>query len=107
MYEFNTEIEIFGEARPCIVEWDPLDDLVIVRNVHIALIVEHRWNHRGELKPRQERIEMEIKVILSEDQIFELVERIRAACAKARADDYHDSAMQDWEEKNRRLLRAA
>lgn len=106
MYEFKTEIEFFGETRPCIVGWDPLDDLAIVRRVRIALVVEHQWTRRGELKPWQERVEMEIKEILSEDQIWEMVHRIRADGVRRYADDYDDGRMQDWEEKNRRLLAA-
>lgn len=108
MNEFQTEIDLFGEERPCVVTWEPCWGDIYISVVEVALLIESDWTPQGKYKPGNvvERRAMDVLPILSDAQALVLVKQIRAACAKARADDYHDSAMQDWEEKNRRLLAA-
>lgn len=104
--EFETTVEFFGEERPCTVTWEPCWGDIYISAVEIALIIESNWTPQGKYRSHVERRVMDVLPILSDSQALALTKQIRAACAKARAEDYDDGRMQDWEEKNRRLLAA-
>ena len=107
MNEFDTEIVFFDEERPCIVTWEACWGDVYISKVEIALLIQGNWTPQGKHKPGHvERRVMDVLPILSDSQALALTKQIRAACAKARAEDYHDSDLQDWEER-RRYARAA
>lgn len=107
MNEFETTFYFFDEERPCVVTWEACWGDVYISKVEIALLIHGNWTPQGKHKPGHvERRVMDVLEILSDAQALDLVKQIRAACAKARAEDYDDSRMMTWEEKNRRLLAA-
>ena len=68
--------------------------------------VNETYTSLGLYSPRTERRWLDITSILSDRQALALTRAIKEAAQKARAEDYHDSALQDWEER-RRYARAA
>lgn len=97
--EFRTEIEFFGEDREVVVEWDAVDGECVVRSVTVALIVENQWTPQGKWKQWTERYELDVKSILSDEQIFILARRIKADCLHRAAEDFDDSRLMDREER--------
>ena len=79
---------------------------IYLEKVEIALEVNETYTSLGLYSPRTERRWLDITSILSDCQALALVKAIKAAAEKARAEDYHDSDLQDWEER-RRYARAA
>lgn len=106
MYEFETEVDFLDEIRPCSVGWNWVDKEVVVRSVEIVLVVESNWTPHGEFKIWREKFVMDVKTIVSDEQIYNFASMIKADLMKRTAEDYDDGKMQDWEEKNRRLLAA-
>ena len=106
MNEFETEIELAGETRPAHVSYEAVWGDLYLEKIEIALDVDENYTSLGIYRPRTERRWLDITSILSDRQALELVKAIKAAAEKARAEDYHDSALQDWEER-RRYARAA
>jgi|GEM_PF-2359940 len=106
MNEFETELEFAGETRPASVTWGTACGDAYIEKVEIALVVNDTYTSLGVYSPHIERRVLDVTAILSDRQALALVQQIRAACAKARAEDYDDGRMMDWEEKNRRLLAA-
>ena len=104
--EFETEIELAGETRPAHVSFDAVWGDIYLEKVEIALEVNETYTSLGLYSPRTERRWLDITSILSDCQALALVKAIKAAAEKARAEDYHDSDLQDWEER-RRYARAA
>lgn len=106
MNEFETELDLAGETRPVRIYWDSVWGDLCIDRVELALEINESYTGLGAYAPHTVRRWTDITPIVSEDQALALVKQIRAACAKARAEDYDDGKMQDWEEKNRRLLAA-
>ncbi len=103
MNEFETEIELAGETRPLQVSFDAVWGDIYLEKVEIALDVNETYTSLGVYSPRTDRRWLDISPIISDIQALALTRAIKEAAQKARAEDYHDSALQDWEEKNRRL----
>ena len=106
MNEFKTELELAGEPRPALVSFDEVWGDIYMERVEIALDVNETYTSLGIYSPRTERRWLDITSILSDRQALALVKAIKAAAEKAGAEDYHDSDLQDWEER-RRYTRAA
>lgn len=106
MNEFSTELDLAGETRPALVTWDSVWGDIYLEKVELALDVDENYTALGIYSPRTERRWLDITSILSDCQALALTRAIKEAAQKARAEDYHDSALQDWEER-RRYARAA
>ena len=106
MNEFETELDFAGETRPVVVTYDEVWGDIYLEKVELALLVNETYTSLGIYRPRVERRTLDITAILSDLQALELTREIKAAAEKARAEDYHDSDLQDWEER-RRYARAA
>ena len=106
MNEFMTELDLAGETRPARVTWDSVWGDIYLEKVELALDVNETYTSLGIYSPRTERRWLDITSVLSDREALALVKELRAASAKARDEDYDDGRMQDWEEKNRRLLAA-
>ena len=106
MNEFETEIELAGETRPAHVSYEAVWGDLYLEKIEIALDVDETYTSLGLYSPRTERRWLDITSILSDCQALALVKAIKAAAEKAGAEDYHDSDLQDWEER-RRYARAA
>lgn len=103
MNEFETELDFAGETRPAVVTYDEVWGDIYIERVEIALVVNETYTSLGIYSPRTERRWLDITSILSDRQALELTREIRDAARQARAEEYDDGRMQDWEEKNRRL----
>lgn len=103
MNEFSTELELAGETRPARVTWDAVWGDLYIERVEIALIVNETYTSLGIYDPRPITRWLDVTPILSDTQALALTRtrKIKAAAEKARAEDYHDSDMQDWEERQR------
>lgn len=101
MNEFKTELDLAGETRPAHVSFDAVWGDIYLEKVEIALEVNETYTSLGIYSPRTERRWLDITSILSDRQALELTREIKAAAEKARAEDYHDSDLQDWEERQR------
>ena len=99
MNEFETEIELAGETRPAHVSFDAVWGDIYLEKVELALDVDENYTALGIYSPRTERRWLDVTPILSDTQALALTRKIKAAAEKARAEDYHDSDMQDWEER--------
>ena len=106
MNEFETELDFAGETRPVVVTYDKVWGDIYLEKVELALLVNETYTSLGIYSPRVERRTLDITSILSDRQALALVKAIKAAAEKAGAEDYHDSDLQDWEER-RRYARAA
>ena len=106
MNEFETELDFAGETRPVVVTYDEVWGDIYLEKVELALLVNETYTSLGIYRPRVERRTLDITSILSDRQALALTRAIKEAAQKARAEDYHDSALQDWEER-RRYARAA
>lgn len=107
MYEFETKVDFLGEERPAKVAWDWAEDQVWVQGIEIALILERDWTPRGEYKRWRERFVVDVKTILSDDQISDFARQIKAAEVKRAAEEFSDGRLLDWEWRNRRLRAAS
>ena len=106
MNEFETEIELAGETRPLRVSYEAVFGDLYLEKIEIALDVDENYTSLGIYSPRTERRWLDITSVVSDRQALALTRAIKEAAQKARAEDYHDSALQDWEER-RRYARAA
>ena len=106
MNKFETELELAGETRPAHVSFDAVWGDIYLEKVEIALDVNETYTSLGGYSPRTDRRWLDITPIISDIQALALIREIKEAAQKARAEDYHDSALQDWEER-RRYARAA
>lgn len=106
MSEFKTELELAGETRPALVTFDEVWGDIYLERVEIALDVNETYTSLGIYSPRVERRRLDVTSVLSDRQALDLTREIKEAARKARADDYDDSRMQDWEER-RRYAKAA
>lgn len=106
MNKFETELELAGETRPAHVSFDAVWGDIYLEKVEIALDVKETYTSLGLYSPRTERRWLDITSILSDRQALELTREIKEAARQARAEDYDDGRMQDWEER-RRYARAA
>lgn len=97
--EFRTEIDFFGEDRIAVVDWDVVDGECVVREVVLSLLVEHNWTPSGEFKRWQERYEMDVKPLLSDEQISILARRVKTDCDRRSSEDFDDSILMDIEER--------
>ena len=104
--EFETEIELAGETRPLRVSYEAVFGDLYLEKIEIALDVDENYTSLGIYSPRTERRWLDITSVVSDRQALALTRAIKEAAQKARAEDYHDSALQDWEER-RRYARAA
>ena len=103
MNKFETELELAGETRPAHVSFDAVWGDIYLEKVEIALDVNETYTSLGGYSPRTDRRWLDITPIISDRQALELTREIRDAARQARAEEYDDGRMQDWEEKNRRL----
>ena len=103
MNKFETELELAGETRPAHVSFDAVWGDIYLEKVEIALDVNETYTSLGVYSPRTDRRWLDITPIISDRQALELTREIRDAARQARAEEYDDGRMQDWEEKNRRL----
>ena len=101
MNEFETELEFAGEARPARVTWDAVWGDLYIERVEIALIVNETYTSLGIYDPRPITRWLDVTPIISDTQALALTKAIKAAAEKARAEDYDDGRMQDWEERQR------
>jgi len=99
MNEFETELDLAGEARPALVTWEAVRGDIYIERVEIALLVNETYTSLGLYSPRIERRSLDITSILSDTQALALTRKIKAAAEQARAEDYEDGRMQDWEER--------
>lgn len=99
MNEFETELEFSGETRPARVTWDAVWGDLYIERVEIAMVVNETYTSMGIYDPRPITIWLDVTEIISDRQALALTRKIKAAAEKARAEDYHDSDMQDWEER--------
>lgn len=102
MYEFETVVDFIGESRPCMVSWDHVDGECVIRGAEIVLSIRHDYRPDGRYSPYIERNSLNIKDILSDDQVWRFVEEIRAAARKGQAEDFHESKMMDYDERKYR-----
>jgi hypothetical protein len=84
---FVTKVEFYGEERIAEVEWEPVDGEVCVQEVILTLIIEHDWRPDGRYDKWLERHQMDVKSILSDEQISELAKEIKTE-ARNRRDEY-------------------
>lgn len=103
MNEFETELDLMGETRPLRVSYEAVLGDLYLGKIEIALDVDETYTSLGIYSPRTERRWLDITSVVSDIQSLALIREIKEAAQKARAEDYHDSALQDWEERNRRL----
>lgn len=106
MLSFDTTLELAGETRPALVTFDEVWGDIYLERVELALDVNETYTSLGIYDPRPVRRWLDITPILSDRQALELTREIKEAARKARAEDYDDGRMQDWEER-RRYVRAA
>jgi len=106
MNKFDTELELAGETRPALVSFDDVLGDVDIERVEIALDVNETYTTLGIYDPRPVRRWLDITSVLSDRQALELTREIKESARKARAEDYDDGRMQDWEER-RRYAKAA
>lgn len=99
MNEFSTELELAGETRPARVTYDEVWGDIYLEKVDLALDVDENYTALGLYSPRIERRSLDITSILSDTQALALTRKIKAAAEQARAEDYDDGRMQDWEER--------
>ncbi len=99
MHEFKTELDLAGETRQALVTWEAVRGDIYIERVEIALLVNETYTSLGLYSPRIERRSLDITSILSDTQALALTKAIKAAAEQARAEDYDDGRMQDWEER--------
>ena len=101
MNEFKTELDLAGETRQARVLWGAACDDIYLGRIEISLVVDETYTTLGVYDPRPITIWLDVTEIISDRQALALTRKIKAAAEKARAEDYHDSDMQDWEERQR------
>ena len=99
MNEFETELELAGETRPALVTWDSVWGDIYLEKVEIALVVNETYTSLGIYDPGPITRWLDVTAIISDLQALALTKEIKAAAEKARAEDYDDGRMQDWEER--------
>ncbi len=99
MNEFKTELEFAGETRQARVLWGAVWGDIYLGRIEISLVVDETYTTLGVYDPRPITIWLDVTEIISDRQALALTKAIKAAAEKARAEDYHDSDMQDWEER--------
>lgn len=98
---YESKIDFLGEDRPCEIYWDPIDGEVFINEVIIHFILEHGWRPNGKMEKWTEDFSADIKPILSDNQISDFARLIKEDAIKRASEDFHDSKLQDWQEKNR------
>ena len=99
MHEYKTLVEFLGEYRQALIGWDPVDECCWVKRVEVAMIVAHHWNAQGEPKEWDEVVTLDVRSILSDDQIYALAQEIKADRLAKAAEEYDDSRMMAAEER--------
>jgi len=99
MNEFETELDLAGETRQARVTYDEVLGDIYIERVEIALVINESYTSLGVYDPHPLTRWLDVTPILSDTQALALTRKIKAAAEKARAEDYHDSDMQDWEER--------
>lgn len=88
MYDFETIIDFIGEERQAIIGWDEVDGECVVRTVSISILIRHNYLPSGKFAPHFEHQSLDIKNILSDDQIWSFIEEIRESARKKQAGDF-------------------
>jgi len=102
MYEFNTAMYLGDEERPLRVTYEVVFGDILLEKIEMAIDVNETYTRLG-VYCKRELAWQDITTVVSDRQALALTREIKEAALKARAEDYDDGRMQDWEERQRNV----